>query len=364
MLAHMHERLTSDVGGQFSIIDHVARAELHPQAQPLDADVTLASQCTLSQLHHVSFLAHRWAAPLSLAVFVMPGDVMLAVAVIAGLRHCQPLVRRHVDFHLVLPALLAPPGSEWKPEPINCLKASRLLHSLKIAARNYGEQKIAYPNNLLRNVDRRYAHTDLTFVTDIDMVPSVGLRDAFIAFWSEAGNSVGEDKLVYVVPAYEIAADVKEEDIPADKRQLLDRVRKQEARPFYMELCWKCQKVTGYAAWEAHDDTSPLLRLSTLHRVQWRDPWEPFFISRNDVPLYDERFTQYGFNRMSQVCETHVAGYDFVVLNNAFLLHRGLKRSDSFHADKELDQERNRILFREFKSLLSSKYPGSARSCS
>ena len=33
----------------------------------------------------------------------------------------------------------------------------------------------------------------------------------------------------------------------------------------------------------------------------WRDPWEPFFITHSDVIDYDERFRQYGYNRMSQV---------------------------------------------------------------
>ena len=32
-----------------------------------------------------------------------------------------------------------------------------------------------------------------------------------------------------------------------------------------------------------------------------------------------------GVNRLSQVCEAHVAGFDMGVLDSAFLLHCGLK---------------------------------------
>ena len=49
--------------------------------------------------------------------------------------------------------------------------------------------------------------------------------------------------------------------------------------------------------------------------------WEPFYIARRSVPLFDERFKQYGFDRIEQICELHVAGYRFSVLNNAFLVH-------------------------------------------
>ena len=39
------------------------------------------------------------------------------------------------------------------------------------------------------------------------------------------------------------------------------------------------------------------------------------------MPLFDERFMVYGFDRIQQICELHVAGYSFAVLNNAFLVH-------------------------------------------
>lgn len=71
-----------------------------------------------------------------------------------------------------------------------------------------------------------------------------------------------------------------------------------EVRPFYFEMCWKCQKHTDYETWQ-REPQAP--RLAVLFEVLWRDPWEPFYISRNSVPLYDERFRQYGFNRISQV---------------------------------------------------------------
>ena len=376
MRTAIHQRRLTDASGEFVVVPHVVRHETRLESENVNQDVGLVSQCSLSQLHFISFLSKRWAGPVSVAVFAMPEELPLLVPLLAVMRQCQPHVQRRVRFHIVFP-IGGSSNSSRSHVPSNCQEADRFLENLKIRARNYGEQKIAYPNNLLRNIARRYSGTEFTFVTDIDMVPNEGLRNSFLSFAARAGlsHSQDEQKVVYVVPVYEIPEGVS---VPRNKKDLLAMVEKQEARPFYLELCWKCQKVTGYAAWEQSRPSSTAApisgegpenqdhedQLSVLHTVGWKDAWEPFYISRNDVPFYDERFRQYGFNRVSQVCETHVAGYDFAVLNNAFLVHRGWKSSTSFHADKELDQERNRILFRQFKSSLRSKYPTGTRSCS
>lgn len=65
----------------------------------------------------------------------------------------------------------------------------------------------------------------------------------------------------------------------------------------------------------------------------------------------------------SQVCELHVAGYRFLVLDSAFVVHEGFKTASSFHRTKDLEQEKNRILFRQFKAELKVKYPESSRRC-
>ena len=64
-----------------------------------------------------------------------------------------------------------------------------------------------------------------------------------------------------------------------------------------------------------------------------------------------------------QVCEMHVAGYDFAVLDNAFLVHKGFKTRAGFHPTKDQEQTRNRLLFRKLKEELKTKYPESTRRC-
>ncbi len=64
-----------------------------------------------------------------------------------------------------------------------------------------------------------------------------------------------------------------------------------------------------------------------------------------------------------QTCELHVAGYRFSVLSSAFVVHRGFKIQGEFHARKDEENKRNRVLFRSFKEGLKTKYPSSNRRC-
>lgn len=51
--------------------------------------------------------------------------------------------------------------------------------------------------------------------------------------------------------------------------------------------------------------------------------WEPFYIGTQDDPLFDERLSWEGKrDKMTQAFSMCLLDYDFVVLDNAFLVHR------------------------------------------
>ena len=104
--------------------------------------------------------------------------------------------------------------------------------------------------------------------------------------------------------------------------------------------------------------------LDVAFTAKWDKSWEPFYIARREVPLFDERFKQYGFDRIQQICELYVAGYKFSVLDNAFLAHDGWKIPKQFYAKKESDTAQNWVLFNyHFKDEMQRKYQTS-RTCS
>jgi len=59
----------------------------------------------------------------------------------------------------------------------------------------------------------------------------------------------------------------------------------------------------------------------------------------------------------------NIAGYQFAILDSAFLIHKGFKSSDGFHSHKDVHQNRNRQLYRAFKRRLKMHYPLSRYRC-
>ncbi|XP_042860065.1 beta-1,4-glucuronyltransferase 1-like [Penaeus japonicus] len=320
--------------------------------------LTLVTQCSLARLNRLPELVRQWQGPISVAVFALSGEVQAVVQVFHLLRRCHANIKENVTFSLIFP--LNSPTSPHLAPTADTTPCDNIFSQLEHV--NYDFKGIQYPNNLLRNVARKATSTNLMMVIDIDMTPSPGLHRAFSAYAKDNHlfeENASEEKTVWVVPAYELKEGT---EIPSSKTELLKLREEGSARIFYQELCLKCQKYTDYATWEKSTDTKEG-RVDALYEVLWQDPWEPFYIARTNVPFYDERFRQYGFNRISQVCELHVAGYRFVVLDSAFVVHEGFKTSSGFHRSKDMEQEKNRVLFRQFKGELKEKYPESSRRC-
>nr|XP_020671669.1 beta-1,4-glucuronyltransferase 1 [Pogona vitticeps] len=348
-----------DASGQYRIYQDVLQATWGGRSRQ---DVVLVTHTSLGNLHHAQQLAERWQGPISVALFAPgPADVRLATVMVYALAALCPPVRQLFRLHLVCPAeqVATFPESEDHPELgrlKSCSDVYVRLARVGAGRRNYAMDvaNASYPNNLLRNVARRAVGGHWVLVVDMDMVPSEGLREAFLAL-PRAPNEGTPG--VYVVPAFEIRHTRR---IPGSKTELLQLYQVGEIRPFYEELCWRCQAPTNYSHWLNLPVGRPL---RVAYEVEWRDPWEPFYIGASSVPPYDERFKQYGFNRISQACELHVAGYRFSVLSNAFLVHKGFKVASEFHAQKDAENQRNKVLFRQFKQELKAKYPTSPRRC-
>ncbi|NWV42502.1 B4GA1 glucuronyltransferase, partial [Grantiella picta] len=165
-------------------------------------------------------------------------------------------------------------------------------------------------------------------------------------------------QIVFVLPAFEVRLGLRP---PGTKAELLQLWESGDVRPFYGTLCPRCQAPTAFGHWR---ELPPPPRPRVAYEVAWRDPWEPFYVApAHGVPPFDERFLQYGFNRISQACELHMAGFRFAVLDGAFLTHRGFKEPGGFHGSREAELGLNRGLFREFRTELRRRYPGSSRHC-
>ncbi|KAK2170649.1 hypothetical protein LSH36_1g03000 [Paralvinella palmiformis] len=362
-----------DASGQYNIIYDVMQSSAFSTNDTglmmKQYGVTLVTHCSVNHIHHLIQLSHHWQGPVSVAIFIPQEYSSTVVQSLLVLHYCMPHLRKNISIHLVYPMTQSPLSVQFPsfvPEISRCRDFHEVLDTVLQQQfrpmQNYAFEGQSYPNNLLRNVAARFLPTDYLLVIDIDIIPSPNLFLSFVdfarrtSFATETGSL--DAQVVYVVPVFELQRGV---ELPQDKSSLLQLWKQGLVRPFYYDLCWKCQRPTDYDTWRNLTSSADL---HNQYEVVWKDPWEPFYIgSKYSLPRYDERFKQYGFNRISQVCETHIAGFRFAVLDNAFLVHLGFKTQEGYHQGKEMEQELNRQLFRKFKEELKIKYPESARRC-
>ncbi|KAM6894162.1 beta-1,4-glucuronyltransferase 1 [Lycodopsis pacificus] len=354
-----------DNSGQYRVYKNLIKSDFttnhRPGSDPGSSVLALATHTTINNLHHLESLLERWHNPLSVAIFAQGQDVKFATALVYALNFFCPQIQSLVDFHLVCLSWEMASFPDQDREHFagldDCASVFSRLETHRHKDKNYAIRgNVSYPNNLLRNVARGGTESSYILVIDIDMMPSADLHQQFMALVFTRESTGAE---VFVLPAFEIRHARK---MPANKAELVQLYQVGEVRPFYEELCPRCQAPTNYSQW-VNSHVRETGTMEVAHTLTWTDPWEPFYIGPHTVPLYDESFKQYGFNRISQACELHVAGYRFSVLSSAFVVHRGFKIQGEFHARKDEENKRNRVLFRSFKEGLKTKYPSSNRRC-
>lgn len=82
-------------------------------------------------------------------------------------------------------------------------------------------------------------------------------------------------------------------------------------------------------------------------------------LKRSDsLPLYDERFTGYGKNKIQFIVHLRYAGWSFSVLGGAFITHFPHAKSSS-RMDWEYGSHRDEmnVLFKKFMQELQDRYP-------
>jgi len=323
-------------------------------------DITLVTQCSINHLHHLIELIKVWNGPISCSIFVPNMDASVASDAITVLKRCHPKIDYYVTFHLVYPAVHQADismKSEWLQ--LSCDEVLKMLKNN--GYENYMVGDLSFPHNILRNSARTGVMTKFLFLIDIDIVPASNLRQKFLDFAERKMlfKNTEKDLAAFVVPVFEVRID---DEVPKDKQELLKKLVAGIIRPFHNETCWWCHKAEDVDRWRKFPQRSNDLEVA--FEADWNKSWEPFYIAKHNVPLFDERFKQYGFDRIQQVCEMHVAGYKFLVLDNAFLTHRGWKFLGKFYANKELDNAQNWLLFNyQFKDELLKKY-NTNRTCS
>ncbi|XP_020622312.1 LARGE xylosyl- and glucuronyltransferase 2-like [Orbicella faveolata] len=244
---------------------------LYSACSPTDSDaVTLVTQLTFNRINMLKRNLRFWTGPLSIVVYVHLEDA-----------NDIDFKKREVQMRL--------------PSPI--FSKFSTVSVMVIYGKKIGPQ---YPINRLRNIAVKNVKTQYIFMIDVDFVPSPELETIArnqILKYNETRNGTN-NKVAFVVPAFDGARNVNSRDLPQTKEELVKMVkRKKKLAPFRQIESPLSHSSTNYTKWYHINESYEVSR--------YQDKYEPYLILRltPELPLYDERFTGYGMNKISHVIE-------------------------------------------------------------
>ncbi|CAG0912605.1 unnamed protein product [Notodromas monacha] len=351
--------------GRFSILYNYIPADAFARFD--EHLITYTTHGEFPFMENVPFLCKRWAAPVSMALYVPGTDFQVTMDSILHARVCHPEVAKWATFHLVFeekhfPRIRVPDQKTileqmkeatatvdcnlppWKDATtyrtgLKNTDVSKRLQMLGKVGENRSEAAVKemeskvpppllYPINVIRNVARQAAVTQYVLASDVELYPSANFAKDFAAMIRNNPDGFGE-KVAFPMPIFEVQADM---EVPEDKGQLLAMLEKKVAVPFHASLCPDCHRFPYRDKWlttpASNASSAGMSVLGFASRTGPFKTWEPIYVGTNAEPPYDERLSWEGRrDKMTQMYALCAMNYKFAVLDSAFLVHSpGIKQ--------------------------------------
>ena len=184
----------------------------------------------------------------------------------------------------------------------------------------------AYPVNWLRNLALAKVNTTHHLVSDVDFMPSRGLRASVL----DQGRWLAYEKLALVVPAFQrrgsncktvdecrAKLDPLSETVPGRYGQLVKCLELESCIVFQGDNSPTSHSTTDSGRWLTETEVRPIPCFRS-------NRYEPYLVVRTSpdvTPRYDERFVGYGKNKIQHVSHLRKIGFAFAVLPRQFLVH-------------------------------------------
>ncbi|XP_015428778.1 PREDICTED: beta-1,4-glucuronyltransferase 1 [Dufourea novaeangliae] len=292
--------------------------------------VTYTTHADYTFLDNLEPLLERWRAPISIAMHAPGTDFPATLDAIKYSRNCgSPLVSQLVTFHVFFSSKhvpkVVPPTEKVLADTYNCTLGPPWVN-VTLSKMYKNEKKLLYPVNVGRNIARESAPTFYVFASDIELYPNPDLPTKFLEMIRKRDQPAlnTPNPKVFVLSIFEI--DEKSQP-PNNKTHLVQMLKSGTAIPFHKKLCSGCHNVPRSKEWQEAPETEGLHVFHVGKRTGSFVHWEPIFIGTNNDPLYDERLSWEGkSDKMTQGYALCVLDYDFLILDNSFLVHRpGIK---------------------------------------
>ncbi|KAI9259580.1 glycosyl-transferase for dystroglycan-domain-containing protein [Phascolomyces articulosus] len=250
----------------------------------LPYDVTLVSQFSVNRLDVFTQVLDAWPGPVSVAIYLTePNDV------------------NQLKSFFAIPA--------------NVIQYSR-VHIVVVKPDYTNPDRLKYPINHLRNLAITASTTSHIFVMDADFTPPTHFYEhAQSKLLPALVEQHYNRRVAMVVPCYAILESHKDDPLPQNTAELHSLVKE--------GIAYITDPGTGHGPTLALPMALDSPALSLYYEVCYESQWEPYYIvPRETTPLYDARFRNQGGDKQSHALQLNALGFQFLVSNHAFILHK------------------------------------------
>nr|CAI5826384.1 unnamed protein product [Callosobruchus analis] len=322
--------------------------------------ITLTAPGDYRFLDNVIQLVDRWDGPISIALHAPGFDFFNTLKCIAYLRNCRnQKVKELVSFHLFfeydhIPFHQNVPLMDAYEDTYNCTELPP-YETLKDEDMYKARENLTYPINVARNIAKVAVQTYWVFPIDVELYPTKHFIQKFMDFIIVHPEYIEpKSNNVFVLPIFEILEDQKVPETKADLRKMLEQ---KTAIIFHQGICTPCHRIPKSKEWMKANMTDSLDVFTVSKRTGSQRFWEPFFVCTQKEPLWDERLNWEGQgNKMCQAYHLCMLDYNFLVMDNAFLIHKpGVKKKKVQIIKHQSELRKNnrilKIISRELKSV-------------
>ncbi|KNC77136.1 hypothetical protein SARC_10395 [Sphaeroforma arctica JP610] len=299
-------------GKQFAYIPFYSRSTFTSvNRQAMDRDgITISSQGSWNRIMNLKHLTQVWEGPVSFAVLLDDEEQLSELDAVVKE---DSQLREFADIHVV-----------W-----------RLDHRMDDA-------DAFYPINMMRNIALQTVETSHVFVLDADVTPNAPMNtytkyvaDADVAIGNQKDKSQIECKGLdaFVPPAVEMSAtalkqlyDQNGDNGSITKKQVISMFFTGEVLPMHVYF-GPAYAPTNHQEWATSN---------TVDEIPYLTRFEPYYIARMPIPLFNETFVNRGGNFAQQVYEMSGAGYRFHRLPEAYVVD--IPHTKAEKAEKEAEK--------------------------
>uniref|UniRef100_A0A0N4Z108 N-acetyllactosaminide beta-1,3-N-acetylglucosaminyltransferase n=1 Tax=Parastrongyloides trichosuri TaxID=131310 RepID=A0A0N4Z108_PARTI len=265
----------------------------------------------------------NWRGPISIGIYMVDNNLVISKETINTICILKKYIknRKNISVHLIFQKIIITDDDVNYLKNISlCYKKNDMKDNNFIGKNNNEIKKVSlYPINTIRNIARKLSKSKFLIVTDSDQMFSPGFEDKVLPVIK---NEYAKNKKnVFVIRVFETTSE-KLINGPKNKKQLLKLLKTHKAFVFHHSNIIYHGIIKLKEWFKVKDNNESSVQIEIPYN---NDAWEPKIIISKDAPYHDENFFYpYRDNTVLRwsLC---VEEYKFLVLNNVFMYHLGIK---------------------------------------